>query len=117
MSAPYQTPPAGLHVAGTAAYYFDCMNGVGCGVIKLSPRDRSAQLEIVDVTGGAVHADVYGMPGGNHLFSFCGESEAFNVNPGTELMVHVIAGTCADGSTPSTATHGTIEATVFSKRV
>ena len=116
ISAPYMTPAVGARSGGNEVYFWDCLRGIGCGIIQLGPRDRSVKLEIIDDTGGAVHAEVYTMPGGSHYFTICGKSETYPVYPGSELLVHVIAGTCDDG-TPSTPTHGTIEATVSSKRV
>ena len=119
VSAEYQTPVLGVRTQTVGAYYFDCLHGIGCAIIPLGKKDRSVRLEIKDVTGGTVHGEVYLMPGGHHYATICGSSRKLPLAYGSELVVHVAAGTCdeADGSAPSTATRGTVEATLSSKSI
>ena len=116
--APYATPVLGAHVdeAGSGAYYYDCLHGIGCAILTVGPRDRFARLEIVDSAGHPVFGRVYVMPGGEQIGEFCGSTDrAWSTWGAKELLVHVIAGTCSGGGGPSIPTSGVIRAT-FSTR-
>jgi hypothetical protein len=119
VEAKYVTPAAGAsaHPAqDTKAYYFDCLRGVGCALIELEPKDRFAQLDIVDTAGQPVYGIVYRVPGFEQIGEICGSTEEpWPTGGATELLVHVVSGTCRDGGT-SVATTGVVRATVTSRR-
>jgi hypothetical protein len=71
------------------------------------------QIEIVDQTALPVLARVYAYGGSKPIAILCGSpQESFPVDVGgaTELLVHIVAGTCED-STPSTPTTGVVRVT------
>jgi hypothetical protein len=112
----YKTPALGVSPQeGTRAYYYDCLNGIGCALLKLGAKDRFATLEVADAAGQPVQAVVYRVPGFDEIGRFCGSTgEAWSTNGATELLVHVVPGTCESGGA-SVATTGTVRATVTSK--
>ncbi|MDQ3878317.1 MAG: hypothetical protein M3290_08225 [Actinomycetota bacterium] len=113
VEAPYQTPVAGITVkpADTRAYYYDCLDGIGCALIKVQRGERHVSLEIVDASGMPAWADVYVTPGFGWVGEFCGKTtKPINVKGDAEVLVHVQSGACADG-TPAVATHGVVRAT------
>jgi hypothetical protein len=119
VEAPYLTPVIGGSVTtdynGTTAYYYDCLNEIGCAIIDVNKGESFATLEIVDAAGQAVHGYAYAMPGGHELGHFCGKTrKPIYVGFGKEILVHVISGTCQDGET-SIATHGVVRATLTRK--
>ncbi|HEV3473011.1 MAG TPA: hypothetical protein VG408_07400, partial [Actinomycetota bacterium] len=48
VEAPYKTPVLGVAAEGNRAYYFDCLNGIGCALLPLEKGDRYASLRIED---------------------------------------------------------------------
>lgn len=117
VEARYATPALGASPEeGTRAYYYDCSNGIGCAILKLGPKDRLAQIEIEDAAGQPVQGIVHTVPGFQEIGRFCGSTEEPWATGGAdELVVHVVSGTCRDG-TPSAATTGVVRATVSSRR-
>ena len=117
VEAPYRTPAVGAASGGTAkAYYFDCVNQVGCAIIPLKKGARYASLEIKDATGQPVLGSIYLMPGGTPLGDFCGSTdEPIPTLSAVEILVHVVPGSCADG-TASVVTTGTVKATLSPRR-
>lgn len=114
VEAPYRTPVVGAAIGSeNKAYFFDCLNQIGCAIVPLKAKDRFARLEIVDAAGGDVYGSVYVMPGGAHLLDFCGATESrLHVRGLKELLVHVISGVCPGESTPTVATTGVVRATL-----
>lgn len=116
VEAPYKTPVLGIAAEGNRAYYFDCLNGIGCARLPLEKGDRFATLRIEDAVGLPVHGDIYLMPGNVSLGEMCGETEApISVSYASEILVHVHNGTCA-GPSPSIATMGKVVATISKRR-
>jgi hypothetical protein len=119
IEAPYVTPAIGaaIHVEGeTSAYYYDCLNQIGCTIIPLRKGDRHATLEIEDSTGQAVLGSIYLTPGFGHVGYFCGRTTSpISIRGYTEILVHVISGVCP-GGTPSLATNGVVRATLSGRR-
>jgi hypothetical protein len=76
VEAPYLTPVIGGSITteynGTTAYYYDCLNQIGCAIIDVNKKERFATLEILDAAGHAVHGYAYAMPGGHELGHFWG---------------------------------------------
>lgn len=114
---PYKTPVPGATLGpGNKAYYYDCQMGIGCAIIPLEKRDLYAQIDINDAAGQDVFFTVYTKPGGMHLGDFCGSTgDAIWTFEQVELLVHIVSGVCADGSTPSVATTGTVVTTLSKK--
>lgn len=113
---PYRTPVPGAALGGDyQAYYYDCQNQIGCAVLPTKGL-RFAKVEVDDAAGQNVFFSVNTMPGGNHLGDYCGSTGDWIATDGAhELLVHIVAGVCKDGSTPSVATTGIVRAT-FSRR-
>ena len=113
--APYRSPVVGASVAGATAYFYDCLNQLGCARIPLERGERYASLQVSDASGQAVWGSIYLMPGGTNIGQFCSSTEEpVPTLEATEILVHVIPGTCADG-TSSVVTTGTVKA-VLSRR-
>lgn len=113
VEAPYQTPVAGVTIKPieTRAYYYDCLNGVGCALIKVPSGEHRVSLEIVDASGMPAWGDVYLTPGFGWVGEFCGKTaKPINISGYAEVLVHVQSGVCRDG-TPAVATHGVVRAT------
>ncbi len=117
VEAEYVTPAVGASPEeGTRVYYYDCLKGIGCAILKLGPKDRFASIEIADAAGRPVQGIVHTVPGFQEIGRFCGSTdEAWATGGARELVVHVVSGTCRDGS-PSVATTGVVRATVSSRR-
>lgn len=117
VEAKYVTPALGAAPQpGTKAYYYDCTAGVGCALLKLGPKDRYAKIEIDDAAGQKAYGIVYQVPGFAVIGEFCGSTdEAWATGGATELLVHVVSGTCDSGEA-SVATTGVVRATVSSRR-
>lgn len=113
VEAPYRTPALGVAVGTTTvAYYYDCINQIGCAIVPLERGDRFVRIEVEDAAGTPVHASLYSMPGGFHYGNFCGSTEKPISVAGKDLLVHVVSGVCPDGSTASVATTGIVKATL-----
>lgn len=114
--SPYRTPVLGTAVgSGNKAYYFDCLQQIGCTIVPVKPRDRYVELEIADAAGGSVYGAIYAMPGGDFIGDLCDATrQPLFVEGVKELLVHVISGTCPNESI-STATTGVVRAT-FTRR-
>ena len=114
---PYQTPVLGASTRVTDAYYYDCLKGIGCAFVQVKNDDRDVMLEVKDASGLPVHASVYKFRSGKHYGDFCGATKKpLVVKPGMNLVVHVKAGTCADGTTPSAPTTGVVKAVFTVKK-
>lgn len=113
---PYRTPVIGAAYGSTYyAYYYNCNHTIGCAIIPTGGR-LFATVEVEDATGQNVFFSVNTMPGGSHLGDFCGSTDEPLATYGArELLVHVVAGVCDDGSTPSTPTTGMVRATLSKK--
>jgi hypothetical protein len=118
VEAPYLAPAVGVsvYVGGqTTAYYYDCLEQIGCAIVPLQKGDRYATLEVVDTTGRPVLGSVYVTPGFGHVGYICGGTDdPIPVRGLKEIVVHVISGMCPDGS-PSLATHGVVRATITAR--
>jgi hypothetical protein len=89
-----------------------------CIETPTSTKDRYVKITVTDASGQAVagsisQGDTDGDGVSNIYGQFCGETPAALplAAPGVPLRVTAYAGTCADGSTPSVMTTGTITLT------
>lgn len=108
LDLPYSAPAAAIAFGGEI--YGACHRaGVGCVEVAPLPGELFARVEILDASGGEVHALVE-RSGGN--VEVCGETEE-TVFLGSDdpFLVWIFAGPCADG-TPASATTGTVVATL-----
>ncbi len=115
VTSSYLTPVLGGSVStgggGLTAYSWDCTKKVGCVTFDVKKKDRYVSLQIEDAAGQSALGYIELMPGGYHLGTFCGKTEdPIFVRHASEILVHVIAGTCPAG-TPSIVTTGVVEAT------
>lgn len=117
VKSPYRTPVLGVAIgAENQAYYYDCLQQIGCAILPVKAKDRFVRLEILDASGGETFGAIYAMPGGDHVGNFCGATkQPLFIRGVQELLVHVISGFCPGGSTPSTATTGFVTG-IFTKR-
>ena len=114
----YRVPgPGGCAFGGgTSAclYAWDCRySNSGCALVDLERPMVMARIEIVDASGSPVYARIHVRGGNGAIAELCfhaGEPLPVNVYGASELIVHIVNGTCPD-STPSTPTTGVVRVT------
>lgn len=121
VSVRYETLALGAFVGGAqlgaGAWYYDCLESQGCVILQVQSGERTVSLAIEDVLGLPVHAEVRVAGSDVPIAQVCGGTESpLRVIGYSELLVHVVPGTCFDEVQSSTPTRGTVFATFRGRR-
>jgi hypothetical protein len=96
---------------------FNCHQGLPEGCVRFTPKrgDRFVSVEIDDQVGELAYFWIGQRE--EDLREYCGPmNEPLRIQPGLDIMVFLIEGTCRGSTSPSVVTQGTVSATFLTRR-
>lgn len=112
----YASPAAGYFGGPLGfTYVVHCPSRVGCVPFRKEPGERFVKISVADATGRPIYFNVLLWDRGETREYCATATDVIDVSDiVNDFWVTIPNGTCADGTTPSVATRGTLTA-VFAK--